>query len=304
MRDVLRVQPGHESLAREDSDYMVAVGPAILVPRQDRERIVSLSPLDIRVPMRLQPGVSCRDGAVVSVVAKIRHDQGHSRQGCEVAGPRCICAVMSRISCGRPVRDGVVLAGIHAAGASGVSVTRHRLAISRNRKAGSQQLSAQRVGREGMGTAIVRHALVGPAPQFVVVGLAWVADCKRLCEQRVLLGQRIDVWRCRATDDLLEGVILHDRDDDMIGTGRRGRCWDGYPQQAQHQANSSSWDQPLRPNANCTETSHAASTSARSRRGPHLLGSQPTSECAAALRHRFRTSGACNEISVDAAVDS
>ena len=69
MRDVLCVLSGHDSLTGEDGDYMVAVAAAIFVPRQDRERIVSLCPLHIRLPMRLQPRVSGRDGAVVCVVA-------------------------------------------------------------------------------------------------------------------------------------------------------------------------------------------------------------------------------------------
>ena len=167
------------------------------------------------------------------VVAKIRHDEGHGRQGREVGRPRGICFVVSCIGSCCPVRQRIVLARVVATigtpGAACETFTRHRLVVAGNRKAGSQQLCAQRPGGKCVRTAVVGYALVGPAPQLVVVGLAGVADRKRLRERSVLLGKGIDIWRGRTPDDLFVRVVLHDRDHDMIGSRRGSGSWDCHP---------------------------------------------------------------------------
>jgi hypothetical protein len=53
MRNVLGVLARRYSLAGEDGDDVVSITTAVLIPRQDRQRIVSLGPLNVRVPVSL-----------------------------------------------------------------------------------------------------------------------------------------------------------------------------------------------------------------------------------------------------------
>ena len=53
MRDVLGILARLDALAGEDCGDVVVVIATILVEGHDRERVVSLSPLDVRIPVSL-----------------------------------------------------------------------------------------------------------------------------------------------------------------------------------------------------------------------------------------------------------
>src|SRR2546430_4728153 len=142
VRDVFGVCPGGHVRAVEQRRDAVAGAVVVLVERHEQQAVVGLRPGGVRAEVVLQPGVAGRHGAVVHVVAQVRHDDRDLRQRREVGREPAEPQVARRRDV-REVHPRVVLAGVRAGRAAGVPVRRHALRVPGERPAGRDELVAQ-----------------------------------------------------------------------------------------------------------------------------------------------------------------